>query len=215
MSLAADLKGLNALDPNNIGSWPLVIRIILIAIVCVAVLVAGYFVVIKPQLDQLDAEKSKEVRLKADFEAKYAKAAKLNAYKEQMAEIERTFGALLRQLPSKTEVADLLSEVSAAGAINGLNFQRFQPESEKPLEFYAELPIQLEVLGEYHQFGRFVSDVAQLPRIVTLHDFSIGELPGSEMGFIMEAQAKTYRYLDEDEVAKSGKPKAKKPGRKK
>lgn len=210
MSLSTDMQDLN-LDINNIGSWPIWVRAIAIAAVCVVVLIAGYMVVVKPQLEQLEAAESKEVSLKQEFERKQSKAANLEQYQEQMTEIERSFGTLLRQLPSKTEVAELLSEISAAGAVNNLDFKLFQPEKEVPLEFYAELPIQLEVEGEYHQFGRFVSDVAKLPRIVTLNDFKIGE--GSDGVFFMTAQAKTYRYLDEEEVAAASKAK-KKAGKK-
>ena len=206
MSLSTEIQNLN-LDINNIGSWPILVRGIAIGLICIVVLVAGYMVVIKPQLEQLDAAEAKELSLKQEFEVKQSKAANLEQYQEQMEEIERSFGTLLRQLPSKTEVAELLSEISAAGAVNNLDFKLFQPEKEIPLEFYAELPIQLEVAGEYHQFGRFVSDVAKLPRIVTLNDFKIGE--GNEGVFFMTAQAKTYRYLDEEEVAAASKAKKK------
>lgn len=201
MSLAADLQNLN-LDVNNMGSWPVVVRGIVVVIVCAAVLVGGYVGVISPKLDQLASVEDKEADLRRSFESKQAKASALDQYKQQMVEIEDSFGVLLRQLPSKTEVADLLSEVSSVGSVNGLSFSLFQPSSERPLEFYAELPINIEVNGEYHQFGRFVSDVAQLPRIVTLHDFTIAK---SRTGsFMMKAEAKTYRYLDEDEIAAGG-----------
>lgn len=206
MSLSSDMQNLN-LDINNIGSWPVWVRGVTIALVCLAVLVVGYMVVIKPELDRLSAAESKEFSLKGEFELKQSKAANLDQYQEQMKEIERSFGTLLRQLPSKTEVADLLSEISSIGAANGLEFKLFQPEKEQPLEFYAELPIQLELVGEYHQFGRFVSDVARLPRIVTLHDFKIGST--NDAGFSMTAQAKTYRYLDDEEIAQANKDKKK------
>ncbi|VAW86707.1 Type IV pilus biogenesis protein PilO [hydrothermal vent metagenome] len=204
MSLSSDMQNLN-LDVNNIGSWPVWVRGLAIALVCIAVLVIGYMVIIKPELDRLSVAESKELSLKSEFELKQSKAANLEQYQEQMGEIERSFGTLLRQLPSKTEVADLLSEISSIGAANGLEFKLFQPEKEQPLEFYAELPIQLELVGEYHQFGRFVSDVARLPRIVTLHDFKIGST--KEDGFSMTAQAKTYRYLDDEEIAQANKAK--------
>jgi len=201
MSLAGDLQNLN-LDFNNMGSWPVPVRSIVVFLVCVGVLAAGYFGVISPKLDQLAMVEEEELGLRASFESKQAKASALDQYKQQMVEIEDSFGVLLRQLPSKTEVADILSEVSSVGAVNGLNFTLFQPNSERPLEFYAELPINIKVNGEYHQFGRFVSDVAQLPRIVTLHDFTIEGTQSS--GFMMQAEAKTYRYLDEDEVSAAG-----------
>ncbi len=206
MSLSTDMQNLN-LDFNNVGSWPVWVRGVAIGIICVVVFVIGYMVIIKPELDRLAAAEAKEISLKSEFEIKQSKAANLDEYQEQMKEIERSFGALLRQLPSKTEVADLLSEISSVGAANGLDFKLFQPEKEKPLEFYAELPIQLEVAGEYHKFGRFVSDVAQLPRIVTLHDFKISS--GNEGVFLMTAQAKTYRYLDDEEIEQVAKEKKK------
>ena len=212
MSLAADIHNLN-LDVNNMGSWPVAVRGVVVLLACVGVLVAGYLGVVKPQLEQLVVVEEEELKLRKDFELKQAKASALDQYKKQMVEIEDSFGVLLRQLPSKTEVADLLSEVSSVGSVNGLNFNLFQPESERPLEFYAELPIQIEVNGEYHQFGRFVSDVAQLPRIVTLHDFTIAEFGSG--GFMMKAEAKTYRYLDEDEIAAGGGAKRSSAGRKK
>lgn len=195
----SELQNLN-LDIHNIGGWPLPVRIAAIAAVSIAVLAAGFWIDTSPQLDALDAAKKKEVELKQTFEQKQAKAANLDLYKQQMGEMERSFGALLRQLPSKTEVADLLAEVSTAGVINGLEFELFQPEAEKPLEFYAELPINIKVSGSYHDFGKFVSDVAALPRIVTLNDFTITNTKNSGT-LLMQTMAKTYRYLDEEEAA--------------
>jgi len=209
----AELQNLN-LDVNNIGSWPLPIRAGAVVLICVAVLVAGYFVDTKSQLANLESVQAKETELKGLYESKQARAANLQLYREQMLEMERSFGALLRQLPGKTEVAELLSEVSTAGVTNGLQFNLFKPQSESPLEFYAELPIELEVAGGYHEFGRFVSDVSELPRIVTLHNFSISAGKQGE-GLIMKAQAKTYRYLDDEELAAAAKSKSatKKAGR--
>ncbi len=206
MSLSTDIQNLN-LDVNNIGAWPVWARSLAIVLVCVAVLVAGFVVVSQPQLDALAQAEKKEITLRSQFESKQSKAAKLALYKEQMKEMERSFGTLLRQLPSKTEVAELLSEVSSAGSSNGLKFNFFQPEDEVPQDFYVELPIRMDVFGSYHQFGQFVSDIARLPRIVTLHDFLIKS--SSDGGFTMSAQAKTYRYLDEDELASMAKKKRK------
>jgi type IV pilus assembly protein PilO len=165
----------------------------------VVLLFAGYWFDTRDQLAELDRHERKEKQLKDTFKAKVNKAANLEAYKQQMVEMEQSFGAMLKQLPSRTEVAELLVDISQTGLASGLEFELFKPQGEVPLEFYAELPIQLRVIGEYHEFGNFVSGVAALPRIVTLHDFSIS--PQKEGGkLVMEAKAKTYRYLDEDEL---------------
>ncbi|OGT20206.1 MAG: pilus assembly protein PilO [Gammaproteobacteria bacterium RBG_16_57_12] len=199
----ADFKNLD-MDINNIGSWPLVVKMIAIGLVCAALLLAAYLYDVRPGLEVLEAGQNKEKELRATYEAKQAKAAKLAQYQEQIKEIERSFGMLLRQLPSKTEVADLLVEVSTAGITSGLKFELFQPQKEEMREFYAEAPIKIRVSGVYHVFGDFVSKVADLPRIVTLHDFSLaakGAGKDSPGNLIMDTTAKTYRYLDEDEVA--------------
>lgn len=192
---------LNSLDINNIGSWPLPVKGILIAIVAIAVLVLGYFVDIQAQQDNLDRITSEETRLKQDFETKQAKAANLDAYKAQMAEMEDSFGAMIRQLPSKTEVEDLLVDISQTGLASGIEFQLFKPLGEKHIEFYAELPITLKMTGTYHQFGEFVSGIAALPRIVTLENISINSVAGKKGKLTMDVTAKTYRYLDESEVS--------------
>ena len=206
---------LNNLDFSNIGSWPLAIKGVLIAIVAVAVLAAGYFLDIQTQQESLDRITSEEKRLKEDFEVKQAKAANLNAYKAQMVEMEDSFGAMIRQLPSKTEVEDLLIDISQTGLASGIEFQLFKPLAEKHIEFYAELPITLKMTGTYHQFGEFVSGIAALPRIVTLENISItgGKGKNSKKGNLtMDVTAKTYRYLDESEV--SGKRKKRKKRKK-
>jgi len=198
----SDLNNLN-LDPNNIGSWPLAARGIVILLLCIAILFAGYYLDTSDQLLELDTTRAKEQTLKKEFETKQAKAASLDAYKAQMIEMKRSFGALLQQLPGKTEVADLLVDISRVGIISGLEFELFKPEAEKPKEFYAELPIKIRVKGNYHQFGNFASGTAALPRIVTLHDLSIsskGKKTGDDR-MIMEATAKTYRYLEKDNTA--------------
>ena len=202
---------LNDLDFSNIGSWPLVVKGVLITVVAVGVLALGYFVDIQAQQENLDRITNEEKRLKEDFEFKQAKAANLDAYKAQMLEMEDSFGAMIRQLPSKTEVEDLLVDISQTGLASGIEFQLFKPLAEKHIEFYAELPITLKMTGTYHQFGEFVSGIAALPRIVTLENISIQGGKGKAGSLTMDVTAKTYRYLDESEV--SGKRKKRKKRR--
>ena len=205
---------LNNLDINNIGSWPLVVKGALIAVVAIGVLALGYFVDIQAQQEDLDRITNEEKRFKEDFEIKQAKAANLDAYKAQMVEMEDSFGAMIRQLPSKTEVEDLLVDISQTGLASGIEFQLFKPLAEKHIEFYAELPITLKMTGTYHQFGEFVSGIAALPRIVTLENISIASAKGkgNKDTLTMNVTAKTYRYLDESEV--SGKRKKRKKRKK-
>ena len=194
---------LNNLDFSKIGSWPVAVKGILIVLVAVAVLVAGYFVDIQAQQKSLEQITSEEKNLKEDFELKQLRASNLAAYKTQMAEMNDTFGAMIRQLPSKTEVEDLLVDISQTGLASGIEFQLFKPLAEKHIEFYAELPITLKMTGTYHQFGEFVSGIAALPRIVTLENISIEGGKGKDKKNIltMNVTAKTYRYLDENEVS--------------
>lgn len=203
----ANFDDINNLDFSNIGSWPAAVKGVLIAIVAIAVLALGYFVDIQAQQENLDRITTKEKQLKQDFEFKQAKAANLDAYKAQMVEMEDSFGAMIRQLPSKTEVEDLLVDISQTGLASGIEFQLFKPLSERHIEFYAELPITLKMTGTYHQFGEFVSGIAALPRIVTLENISI-KSKGKKGDLTMDVTAKTYRYLDENEV--SGKRKKRK-----
>ncbi|MDH5394792.1 MAG: type 4a pilus biogenesis protein PilO [Gammaproteobacteria bacterium] len=206
---------LNNLDINNIGSWPIVIKGVLIAIVAIAVLAAGYFLDIQDQQDNLDRITVEEKRLKEDFEVKQAKAANLEAYKAQMVEMNDSFGAMIRQLPSKTEVEDLLVDISQTGLASGIEFQLFKPLAERHIEFYAELPITLKMTGTYHQFGEFVSGIAALPRIVTLENISISGANSKDKkgNLTMDVTAKTYRYLDESEVSSARKTTKKKKRR--
>jgi len=207
-----DLSELNNLDLDfqNVGNWPIALKTIATIIVCIAVLGAGYWFDTQHQLVELENAEKKEGELKTKFETKQAKAVNLEAYKQQMVEMNSTFGTMLRQLPSKTEVAGLLVDISQTGLASGLEFELFQPSGEKPAEFYAELPINIRVTGNYHRFGNFVSGVAALPRIVTLHDISIS--PTGET-FTMNAMAKTYRYIDESEQTPTKKKKGKRKGR--
>lgn len=193
---------LNDLDLNNIANWPLAARIFVIVLIAAAVIGLGYWFDIKDQQLRLEQAERQETELKSEFETKARKAANLEAYEQQLEEMRQSFGAMLRQLPNKTEVADLLVDVSQTGLASGLEFDLFKPQAEVPREFYAELPINIKVRGTYHEFGAFVSGVAALPRIVTIHDIAI--LPPTDAGsgdLTMELVAKTYRYLDEDEQA--------------
>jgi len=204
---------LNNLDLSSLGSWPMPVKAALIAVVCIVVLVLGYFLDTQKQLTELESSRTKEISLKKDFEAKQAKAVQLDAYKKQMEEMKQSFGAMLRQLPSKTEVEDLLVDISQTGLSSGIEFQLFKPEAERQIEFYAELPIKIKMTGNYHQFGRFVSGIAALPRIVTLHNIQI--TGGKEAKLTMDVQAKTYRYLDEAEISAARKKAAASKKRKK
>ena len=202
---------LNDLDFNNAGNWPIAIKLVAILAVCGAVGFAGYWFDTKDQLATLENAKNKETELRKEFETKQAVAANLIPYRQQMKEMERSFGALLLQLPSKTEVAELLVDVSREGLKAGLEFELFKPEAEIKKDFYAEYPIKLKVVGTYHQFGNFASGIAALPRIVTLHNLKIkqqkkkGKDESGGATLIMEATANTYRYLDQDEIAASKK----------
>ena len=192
------LQDLNSLDFNDIGDWPTPIKLLLILLVATLVGVAWYYMDTKDQYVALERVRREEKDLRANFEEKQQKAANYEKYKAQLAEMKQTFGAMLRQLPNKKEVADLLIDVSQTGLAAGLEFQLFQPQNEIPKDFYAELPIKLRVVGDYHEFGEFISGIAALPRIVTMHDIDIKPITGQRAGgLVMEATAATYRYLDE------------------
>jgi type IV pilus assembly protein PilO len=192
-----DLSQLNELDIRNIASWPLPARVLVIVIIFAGVLGLGYWLDTKDQGMRLEKAEQKEQELRHAFEVKAKKAANLQAYEQQLEEMRESFGAMLRQLPNKTEVAELLVDISQTGLASGLEFELFKPQSEIPKEFYAELPISIRVKGDYHEFGNFISGVAALPRIVTVHDVAIER--SKEQGLTMNILAKTYRYLDEEE----------------
>lgn len=196
MDVKEFFESFNNLDPENIGGWPLPIKIFIWIIACV---VAGFLVfhlLLSDSLTQLDSVASKETTLIKEFEDKAFKASNLDAYKEQMKEMENTFGALLRQLPSDTEVPGLLEDISHTGLTAGLTFNSIQLAPETSKEFYVELPIDIEVKGGFHAFGSFVSAVAALPRIVTLHDFDIVPSKEGTQELVMKIRAKTYRYKE-------------------
>jgi type IV pilus assembly protein PilO len=201
MSLADDI---NNLSLKNIGAWPTPIKAGALLLLFVALLLAGYWFVWKDQLDALDQARQEEVKLRAEFLDKKTQSVNLDLYRQQVKEIEQAFGALVRQLPNKSEMDALLTDINQAGLGRGLEFELFKPAPQETVkDFYAELPITIRVTGTYHDLGRFASDVAQLPRIVTLNDISIAQNPAGNL--IMDATAMTYRYLDDEEVAKNKK----------
>lgn len=190
------------LEPDNIGTAPTAIKMGVFITLFVAIIGAGIYFDTRDQLQVLERKEVKETELKDEFRAKADKAAKLELYKEQLAEMEASFGALLRQLPETTEVESLLVDVSQTGLAAGLEIQKFKPSDEEKKGFYAELPISLEVSGSFHQLATFISGIAALPRIVTISDMKLEpfDLEGETAGKLkMAATAKTYRYLQEDE----------------
>jgi type IV pilus assembly protein PilO len=198
------MQELRALDPRDPGRWPFVIRA-LATLVCFVVLSGAliWYFVWSDRMPVLQQREDQEQALRNEYKTKHAKAANLQLYKQQLADIEKSFGALLRQLPSKTEVPNLLVDISQTGLAAALQEKLFQPGTEAKKDFYAELPIKITLTGTYHDFGAFVSGIAALPRIVTLHDITITPLDktGSFDNLQLDVTAKTYRYLDDDEVA--------------
>lgn len=190
---------LGDLDVNNVGSWPNPVKIIIMVVLFLAVLGGGYYFYLTDKLVVLERAELKEVDLRKDYEAKSEKAANLEAYRAQKAEMEATFGALLRQLPSDTEVPGLLDDITRTALDNDLTIESIELQNEKNTEFYVELPIDIVVEGNYHKIGSFVSGVANLSRIVTLHDFIISPQDGNVENLRMTILAKTYRYLEEED----------------
>ncbi len=188
------------LDLSSICSWPRHLQIAASSVLGVIVLIVGYFLVIDGQINQLNEVQAMEVTLKEELGQKQMLASNLDAYQEQNKVMRDMFNSMLQQLPGKAEIAELLVDISQAGTGNGLEFQLFKPQQEQIREFYAELPIQIRVTGNYHQFGNFISDVAALSRIVTLHNLNIRREGRDESSkLIMELTARTYRYLSEEE----------------
>ncbi|SHN05507.1 type IV pilus assembly protein PilO [Pseudomonas asturiensis] len=203
MSMTEWLEGLrkvdiNELDLSNMGSWPAAVKVISGVLVAVLIFALGYFLFIQDLEAQLTGAQASEATLKEQFSTKAFQAANLEPYKKQMEEMENTFGALLRQLPSDTEVPGLLEDITRTGLGSGLEFEEIKLLPEAVQQFYIELPIQITVVGGYHDLATFVSGVASLPRIVTLHDFDIKPVDPKVSGKLrMSILAKTYRYNDE------------------
>jgi len=198
------LEELRTLDPKQPGNWPWPIKAGALVILFIVIQVVAWYFFWQPQLDNIDKGRQDVAKQKETFLEKKKLAVNLDAYKQQRAEIEQSFGALLKQLPNKSEMDALLIDINQAGLGRGLAFDLFKPAATENLtEFYAELPVQIKVTGNYHDLGAFASDVAKMPRIVLLTDISIDPPQGGILS--MEATAKTYRYLDEEEVAKQRK----------
>jgi type IV pilus assembly protein PilO len=191
-----DADDINNIDWENMGSWPLPGRVLFACVIAIALVVGGYFYLISDAIDRLVAEQERELALKKDFESKAFRVANLEQYREQLEEMEQSFGSLLKQLPRDTEVPGLIDDISGAALGSGLALEAIDPSDMTRTEFYIELPINIEVSGDFHEMGSFVSTVASLPRIVTLHDFSIESLQNSELK--MTIQAKTYQYNPEE-----------------
>lgn len=200
MSLADDINKLNFKD---MGVWPTPFKAAAMAILFGALLLAGYWFIWKDQMDALDQARQEEQKLRTEFLDKKKQALNLDLYREQVKEIEQAFGALVRQLPNKSEMDALLTDINQAGLGRGLEFDLFKPGVETMRDFYAELPITVRITGSYHDLGRFASDVAMLPRIVTLNNLAISQTKDGILA--LDAVAMTYRYLDEEEIAKSKK----------
>ncbi|MGA0115117.1 MAG: type 4a pilus biogenesis protein PilO [Burkholderiales bacterium] len=205
------LDELKRLDPNKIGSWPILPKLGVLLLLLLALVFASYWFDWQDQIAEIDSAKAKEEQLRTSFLAKKKQAVALPAYRKQLADIESQFGALLKQLPGKSEMDALLTDINQAGLGRGLQFELFRPAAQEVRrDFYAELPITVRVTGNYHDIGAFASDIGRLSRIVTLND--IGLTSGKD-GLSLDATAKTFRYLDESEI--SARKKATKPGAKK
>jgi type IV pilus assembly protein PilO len=200
------LSDFNNIDLKSAGNLPTPMKVVLLGVLAIAMLGLGYALLLNPNMKELRVEKEKEQGLRDEYLAKKIQAIRKKAYEQQVLDIQRTFGTLLKQLPDKSEMDGLLMDVNQAGLSQGLAFEAFVPQPEVFAEFYAEKPINIKVLGHYHDLGAFVTEVAKLSRIVTLHNIQIQPMPKEDRQphkdlLVMEAVAKTYRYLDADEVA--------------
>jgi type IV pilus assembly protein PilO len=191
-----DIRRLNLRDA---GSWPLLPKVVMLLLIFLVIVALGAYFDWKDQFDELDKAQQQEVTLKEQYTIKKAKAINFDLYRQQLAEVEQSFGALLKQLPNRAEMDALLTDINQAGLGRGLQFDLFRPAAQERIaDFYAELPISIRITGNYHDMGAFASDIAQLPRIVTLNDVAIANNAGV---LSMDAVARTYRYLDEEEIA--------------
>ncbi|MFA6040776.1 MAG: type 4a pilus biogenesis protein PilO [Methylophilus sp.] len=198
-----NLEDINNIDIKNIGRLPFGIKLALLAILSLLIVAVSYLLLWSPAIDELDQSVAKETELRQVFSIKKGQAIKLEAYRQQMVDIEKTFGVLLKQLPDKSEMDGLLSDINQAGLGRGLEFDLFKPGQEVVADFYAEMPIQIQVQGDFFELGAFATDVSKLARIVTLNDIKIQPVnkDAKDGLLMMEAVAKTYRYLDASEIA--------------
>jgi type IV pilus assembly protein PilO len=197
------LEDFNNIDLKNVGSMPMPVKMVLLAFLAVVIVALGYFGLWSSEIDEYNQAQAKETELRQTFLTKKSQAVKIEAYKQQMVDIERTFGALLKQLPDKSQMDGLLTDINQAGLGRGLEFELFKPGQETVADFYAEMPIQIKIKGNYHDIGAFATDVSKLSRIVTLNDLAVvpaGKDPKDPL-LEMDAVAKTYRYLDASELA--------------
>lgn len=201
-AIADDFRYMN---PNDPGAWPLVPKITVLVGMLLLLLLGGWWFFWSDQLAELEAKQNEEESLRLQYLEKKRQAINLDLYTQQLAEIDRSFGALLKQLPDKSEVEALLIEVNQAGLGRGLQFELFRPGAEVVKDFYAELPISVKINGSYHDLGAFAADIAKLPRIVTLNNISIAPIKDGG-GLTLDATTKTFRYLDEEEIARQKKP---------
>ena len=212
-SLIDDFRNLN---PNDVGAWPALPRASVLFGLFVAILAAGWWFVWNDQISVLDERRQDEIRLRDEFVAKKTQAINLDLYKQQMNEIDRSFGALLKQLPNKAEVESLLIEINQSGMGRGLQFELFKPVQEVQKDFYAELPVTVRLTGSYHDLGAFAGDIGRLSRIVTLNNISITPNQQAKDGsLVMDAVTRTFRYLDDEELAAKRKAEKAKKGKKK
>ena len=197
------LDDFNNIDFKNVGSLPMPVKLVLLSVLALILVGLGYWFLWSPEIDEFDQAKAKEEELRQVFTTKKGQAIKVEAYKQQMVDIEKTFGALLKQLPDKSQMDGLLTDINQAGLGRGLEFELFKPGQETVADFYAEMPIQLKIKGNYHDVGTFATDISKLSRIVTLNDLVITPLnkDSKDSVLVFEAVAKTYRYLDNSEIA--------------
>lgn len=197
----------NNIDFNNLGSLPAPVKLVLLSLLALVLIVGGYFALWSTEIEAFEQAQQKEQQLRQTFIAKKSQAVKIEAYRQQMVDIEKTFGALLKQLPDKSEMDGLLTDINQSGLGRGLEFELFKPGNEIIADFYAEMPIQIKVQGNYHDVGAFATDVSKLSRIVTLNDLTLTpqtkNLKGGGGVLTLEAIAKTYRYLDSSELSKN------------